>query len=107
MDDMNFKRFKEVYPVYRDMGAMCDKAYNQAKELDLFNTREIESLKEQIEAHKLKELSKDITIKTQQGEIDRYKKLLNLARIYTKRVKDVGITMFRCDLNEILGEGDK
>ena len=44
---MNFKRFKEVYPVYRDMGAMCDKAYNQAKELDLFNTREIESLKEQ------------------------------------------------------------
>jgi len=67
----------------------------------------IESLKEQIEAYKLIELSKDITIKTQQGEIARLKGdrcILNQIRDIIN-CTDFSMTKYR-NIKQLLKEGD-
>jgi hypothetical protein len=53
-DELNFRRFEEIYPVYRDMGRKVKAEFQKAKEIDLFNTKEIQSLKDRI-----KELEED------------------------------------------------
>lgn len=47
-DELNFRRFEEIYPVYRDMGRKVKAEFQKAKEIDLFNTKENQSLKDRI-----------------------------------------------------------
>ncbi len=48
-DELNFRRFEEIYPVYRDMGRKVKAEFQKAKEIDLFNTKEIQSQAKEIE----------------------------------------------------------
>jgi len=39
-----FKKFEEIFPVYRDMGKTCKGAFEKARELDLFQEKIIKEL---------------------------------------------------------------
>ncbi len=92
-DELNFRRFEEIYPVYRDMGRKVKAEFQKAKEIDLFNTKENQSLKDRI-----KELEED------------NKRLTNClmdAQTLWERLKPkivgVEVGLARNELNKIIG----
>jgi hypothetical protein len=72
-DELNFRRFEEIYPVYRDMGRKVKAEFQKAKEIDLFNTKEIQSQAKEIEG--LREW-KDKAIKLIEPSIEQSKGVL-------------------------------